>query len=322
MRTSLFLVSILAGAASLSSAKRAQPAHNSFLGVRGCEGEWYSDKVGITTLCKDAIAEDIKKDDTWVVEFYAPWCPACKAFKDGFMGAALKLKDSKAHIGAVDCDANKELCTEVGIEHYPTVKGYRHGEWEELETNADEILSFAKSDAKQSFVHMEHDKHTLVCPVSAKHTALMMPQQHRTTSTQKCDGEWYRDEDGINALCEGNFPDSGSWLVEFYAPWCPTCQSYKSAIHKLGSMMKGVKVGAVDCDANSKLCDDEKIKYYPTFRHLTKGDWDELELPGGDAKTRAEALKKDVEGGKRGGEKGTVLACPVPAKYHSIPTTE
>ena len=59
-------------------------------------------------------------DAFWFVEFYAPWCGHCKALKPTWIELAGEL-DSRVMVGAVDCTANQQTCSEFGVKGFPTV---------------------------------------------------------------------------------------------------------------------------------------------------------------------------------------------------------
>merc|ERR1719503_259546 len=61
---------------------------------------------------------------TVFVKFYAPWCGHCKKMKPDWDKLMEEYKESKTVLIAdVDCTTTgKELCNEVGIRGYPTIK--------------------------------------------------------------------------------------------------------------------------------------------------------------------------------------------------------
>ncbi|EFY87341.1 hypothetical protein J3459_015851 [Metarhizium acridum] len=69
-----------------------------------------------------------KSNHTSIVEFYAPWCGHCKNLKPAYEKAAKKL-EGLAKVAAIDCDneMNKQLCSRMGIQGFPTLKIVRPG---------------------------------------------------------------------------------------------------------------------------------------------------------------------------------------------------
>ncbi|ORY65555.1 thioredoxin-like protein [Pseudomassariella vexata] len=61
------------------------------------------------------------------------------------------------------------------------------------------------------------------------------------------------------------------WFIKFYAPWCHHCQAMSANWQQLAKEMKGrLNIGEVNCDAESRLCKDVRIRGYPTI-HFFKG---------------------------------------------------
>lgn len=61
------------------------------------------------------------------------------------------------------------------------------------------------------------------------------------------------------------------WFIKFYAPWCHHCQAMAPSWQQLAKEMKGrLNVGEVNCDAESRLCKDVRVRGYPTI-HFFKG---------------------------------------------------
>nr|XP_022920327.1 protein disulfide-isomerase A6-like [Onthophagus taurus] len=62
--------------------------------------------------------------DTWVVQFYSPYCPYCQEFAPSFEKAATILKGSHVKVGVVDADEDKTLLRRYEIKGIPNVKIY------------------------------------------------------------------------------------------------------------------------------------------------------------------------------------------------------
>lgn len=82
----------------------------------------------------DGISEDFNPDnftstvtkslDTWFIKFYAPWCPHCQRMAPSWKGMAREMK-GKLNVGEVNCEVEKKLCRQMGINSYPMLKVIR-----------------------------------------------------------------------------------------------------------------------------------------------------------------------------------------------------
>ncbi|KAF9291793.1 protein disulfide isomerase (PDI) protein [Mortierella alpina] len=84
----------------------------------------YSSKDNVVDLnARNFHSEVMDSDHVVMVEFYAPWCGHCKNLVPQYKAAAENLRGI-AKLGAVDCDndANKPLCSQHGIQGFPTIK--------------------------------------------------------------------------------------------------------------------------------------------------------------------------------------------------------
>jgi len=60
----------------------------------------------------------------WLVKFFAPWCPHCQALAPIWNQMAKDLI-GKVNIGHVNCDVEKQLCKDAGINAYPALYMYQ-----------------------------------------------------------------------------------------------------------------------------------------------------------------------------------------------------
>jgi len=65
----------------------------------------------------------------------------------------------------------------------------------------------------------------------------------------------------------------GEWMVEFYAPWCPACQSLKPTWNEFGGWSKDldISVGMVDITTSPVLTGRCLITALPTIFHIKDG---------------------------------------------------
>lgn len=81
----------------------------------------------------------------------------------------------------------------------------------------------------------------------------------------------------IRPLSEQKFPDKKSkliWLVQYYSSSDENAKEFKATYMKLAESLSArrIHVGAVDCDAEQKLCASKSIKAYPSFALLYGGN--------------------------------------------------
>ncbi len=69
---------------------------------------------------------DVIKEGTWIVDFYADWCGPCK-----MLGKVLEELD--ADILKVNTDSHNELAQEYGVMSIPTICFFKNGKLERKE---------------------------------------------------------------------------------------------------------------------------------------------------------------------------------------------
>lgn len=63
----------------------------------------------------------LKSDESWLINFFAPWCGHCKTFAPLWVKISNELQD-KMKIGIVEATTHKRLANKYNIEKYPTLK--------------------------------------------------------------------------------------------------------------------------------------------------------------------------------------------------------
>jgi protein disulfide isomerase len=65
------------------------------------------------------------KGDTWIVDFFAPWCGHCKRLAPE-MDKLVPMVDGIAKVGTVDATANKGVANAFDVHGYPTLKLFQN----------------------------------------------------------------------------------------------------------------------------------------------------------------------------------------------------
>lgn len=65
---------------------------------------------------------DLKKEGSWLVEFYAPWCGYCKKLEPVWMEVAKTLHGSSIKVAKLDATRFSAVSREFGVRGYPSIK--------------------------------------------------------------------------------------------------------------------------------------------------------------------------------------------------------
>ena len=204
-------------------------------------------RPSVITLTEKTFFERVghkSEEEMWLVDFFAPWCGPCQQLAPQWRNLAkLVAKYPHIHVGKVDCTEESDLCFKLGVQSYPTIRMYPLGSV----------------------------GHTRYQPYS---------QYHRDTRSLH---QWVQSNlpSNVENLTPYLFQhdvlgSSKPWLVEFYAPWCGHCTRFAPEYESVALVLKGrVKVGKVNCDKYSGMCNRAAITGYPTvrfYRGQDKGD--------------------------------------------------
>jgi len=98
----------------------------------------------------------VKANEITLVEFFAPWCGHCKQLAPQYEAAAKQLKDNNIPLASVDCTTEKDLCSEYGVQGFPTLKIFRSSapspsEYQGGRTTND-IVKFMKKQTEPAYI--------------------------------------------------------------------------------------------------------------------------------------------------------------------------
>ncbi|RXN11052.1 dnaJ -like protein [Labeo rohita] len=181
----------------------------------------------VTTLRPENFPSHEK--EPWLVDFFAPWCPPCRALLPELRKASIQLF-GQLKFGTLDCTVHERLCNMYNIHAYPTTVIFNKSSIHEYEGHhsADGILEFIED---------------LVNPV----VVTLTPESFQELVKRRKSSE--------------------TWMVDFYAPWCGPCQALLPEWRRMARMLSGiVNVGTVDCQKHHSFCQGENVRAYPEIR--------------------------------------------------------
>ncbi|XP_030554631.1 thioredoxin-related transmembrane protein 1 [Drosophila novamexicana] len=88
----------------------------------------------------------------WMIEFFAPWCPACKNLAPVWERYASTAKDVKVHVAKIDVTTSPSLSGRFFVTALPTIYHVKDGEFRQYRgaRDADALLYFLKKKSWQS----------------------------------------------------------------------------------------------------------------------------------------------------------------------------
>ncbi|GLD73637.1 dnaJ homolog subfamily C member 10 [Lates japonicus] len=184
-------------------------------------------RAHVTTLRPDNFPSDRK--EPWLVDFFAPWCPPCRALLPELRKASIQLA-GQMKFGTLDCTIHHNLCSMYNIQAYPTTVIFNGSSVHEYEGqhSADGILEFIQDLVNPSVVVLD--------PASFA--------------------------ERVKGRAEGQI-----WAVDFYAPWCGPCQALMPEWRRMARMLSGqILVGSVDCQRFQTFCQSQGVRAYPEVR--------------------------------------------------------
>ncbi|XP_061464264.1 dnaJ homolog subfamily C member 10 [Rhineura floridana] len=170
-----------------------------------------------------------KEKEPWLVDFFAPWCPPCRALLPELRKASKQLY-GQLKFGTLDCTIHEGICNTHNIRAYPTTVVFNQSNTHEYEGHhsSEQILEFIEDLMNPSVVSL-------------------IPETFNELVKKRKSNE--------------------IWMVDFYAPWCGPCQALLPEWKRMARLLSGlIAVGSVDCQKHFSLCHQENIQGYPEIR--------------------------------------------------------
>lgn len=79
--------------------------------------------IDLTSDNFDQVVYESGKDT--LVEFYASWCGHCKSLTPKYEKLGETYQNSDVQIAKIECEANRVICSQFGIQGFPTLKLFR-----------------------------------------------------------------------------------------------------------------------------------------------------------------------------------------------------
>uniref|UniRef100_A0A8D2DRT7 DnaJ homolog subfamily C member 10 n=1 Tax=Sciurus vulgaris TaxID=55149 RepID=A0A8D2DRT7_SCIVU len=167
--------------------------------------------------------------EPWLVDFFAPWCPPCRALLPELRKASTLLY-GQLKFGTLDCTVHEGLCNMYNIQAYPTTVVFNQSSIHEYEGHhsAEQILEFIEDLRNPSVISL----------TPTTFSELVKQRKHDEV-----------------------------WMVDFYSPWCHPCQVLMPEWKRMARTLTGlINVGSVDCQQYHPFCAQENVQRYPEIR--------------------------------------------------------
>ncbi|KAI9468080.1 MAG: thioredoxin-like protein [Benjaminiella poitrasii] len=80
--------------------------------------------ANVQQLTDENFSDLVKKEDEWLIDFYADWCGYCKRLEPKFLAAdriLAKIENSNVKLGMVNTERNPGLAARFFISRLPTL---------------------------------------------------------------------------------------------------------------------------------------------------------------------------------------------------------
>lgn len=188
--------------------------------------------VKLTPETFETLVNGKKEGETWLVDFYAPWCGPCQELAPTYRELA-KMLGEDAKLGDVDCQAHADFCSNQHVNSYPQIRLYPH--------NSQGASSYVKHQGWR-------DLHSLHAWVFRNFPSIV---------------EDLSDHDFFNVVLNSK----EAYLVDFFANWCGHCHEFAPHYEQLAKRVEGkIKLAKIDCAQYKSTCRQAGVRQYPTVK--------------------------------------------------------
>jgi len=190
-------------------------------------------KPPVIVLTPESFEKSINQKElgeTWVVDFYAPWCGPCMELAPTYRQLAKRLY-GEATLATIDCQKYSYFCNTQNINTYPTIRLY----------------SYQSKDASH------YARHQGWRDLESLYTWVF---QHFPSLVAEADYQTFYDE-----ILNSN----DAYLIDFYTSWCGHCHTFAPHYSKLAKRLEGrVKAVKINCETEYVVCRSVGVRSYPT----------------------------------------------------------
>jgi len=219
----------------------------------------------VVELSFDTFSSSVRQG-VWLVEFFAPWCPHCKALAPIWDELATKAEGFK--VAKVDCVSEPAVCEDQSVSGFPTIFLYS-GKESTKATVESRRMKFTGQRDVESFIQFVKE--------NAKPTSASETQSEEPPSSSSSQQEVDPSGGAAITLTADTWAETekGAWFVEFYAPWCGFCKKLAPLYSDFAALEnpKGeFKVAKVNCDESKSICSKYGVNSFPTLKFVMNGE--------------------------------------------------
>lgn len=205
-----------------------------------------------------------RKDQVYLVQFYATWCRVSRGFSEDFGKIAKALKNDVTTIAI----KNEDLANKYKVTTFPSVQ-----------------LFFTKENPENVYIEKFSDDlkvKNVVLFVFDTIKKFRLKQLNIDVGSDKSSNKKNKTKEGkVIILTDKNFDklvlqnDDNAWFVFFYAPWCghsKPIHPYFDELAKKVTYMKNVKIAKIDATTEQTSAQRFRIQHYPSFRFFPTGN--------------------------------------------------